>query len=182
MKKYLSIILLATSASSLAAEHSVGFDASWGVIGGELQEKSTEFHDLGTGHQVLYYQYQMNEYWGGKLGYLSGDSGDADFITDLFTDSELEYSGAMLGLTGRYPLSPGNAFFLDLNAINYELDFIVDGQTDLSESGVGYGVAIGWQYEFDSGLGIKAAYDMTQFDDNLEVLSVSLGVSYHFGG
>ena len=181
MKKLLSIVCLLASSSCLAEQHQIGVDSFVGVVDGKLTEGTDSLNDIVTQHYLLSYQYKLTDNWDIKAGYLFGDSEDFGLIFDEFTDTALEYTGPTIGVTGKFDLTRRNSLFMDVNTINYDYEMVDDGRTKVSETGWGYTANLGWQYAFDNGFGIKAAYGYSQFGDDVDIGSFSFGVSYRFG-
>ncbi|GGA89355.1 hypothetical protein GCM10011369_34410 [Neiella marina] len=146
----------------------------------ELAERYSN-HE-GAVHYTLRYQYDLSERWSAGIGYLNGTSNTAENIFDgLLNDKvEVEYQAVQLFAQGRMPVSQRNFLFAEASLSRYDNDLVVDGDTFSSTDGVGFGVGVGWDHEFDNGFGSRVSLSYDRFGDEVQLWSLGVGMSYRF--
>ena len=171
------------SSIALANEnpHAIGLEYSYSDINNGSAEETSDLNDLITTHYSYSYQYQMTENFSIGLGYLKGDSSRADgFIIDLFTDSKIDYSAILFTAKANYPVSIRNSVYLKVNAIQYDYDVVDDNEVVYSEDDNDFGFSLGWEYEFDNGIGINAGYEVLNLGKHIDIKGFNIGISYRF--
>jgi hypothetical protein len=181
----LRIILLSffISASTQAEEspHRVGIEYSYASVDKRSTEETSELNDVFTSHYAYTYQYEVAEYFSMGLGYLKGDSSDAEgIIIDLFTDSKIDYSALLISAEVDLPISERSYLYLKVSALQYDYDIIDDNEIVYNNDGNDWGYAFGWIYEFDNGLGIKTGFETLNFGKNITIKGINAGISYRF--
>ncbi len=181
----LRILILSFFISSitLASEnpHKVGLEYSYSDIDNSSAEETSDLNDLFTSHYSYSYEYKIAEHISIGLGYLKGDSSDAEvIIIDLFTDSKIDYSAFMISAVVNFPLSARNSLYLKVNALQYDYDIIDDNAVMYNEDGSDLGFSFGWMYEFDNGIGMKAGYEVLNLGNNIDIRGFNTGISYRF--
>ncbi|HIC8839367.1 porin family protein [Aeromonas veronii] len=128
----------------------------------------------------LYYRYMFNDYIGIDSGILFGTGGvvSALFDATLNDVKDIHYKGIRSALYAQFPVSSGNSFYAKLGANAHRVEYTINKE-DQSNSGVGLYGAAGWQYRFDSGIGLNAEYQYIPMP-RLDVKGVSVGLNYRF--
>jgi long-subunit fatty acid transport protein len=181
----LRIIILSFFISSIVfaneKPHAIGLEYSYSDINNGSDEETSDLNDLITTHYSYSYQYQMADNFSIGLGYLKGDSSNADgIIIDIFTDSKIDYSAILLSAKVNYPVSKRNSVYLKVNALQYDYDVVDDNEVVYSEDDNDFGFSFGWGYEFDNGIGINAGYEVLSLGKHIDIKGLNAGIGYRF--
>ena len=115
------------------------------------------------------------------LNYLRWDSSNADgIVVDIFTDSKIDYKAILLSVTANYPISKRNYLYVEVNALQYDYDVIDDYEVVYNEDKNDFGFSLGWMYQFDNRIEIKAGYEVLNFGDHIDIKGFNTGFSYRF--
>ena len=183
-KKLLAALVALTCFSSLAEESRHRLEAR-GVLGtidaSKEQGSSTEeLNDLSTGHIGIAYNYKLNKTFSLGVEKLSGDSEVFVEISDLFTDSKLDYDLVNIVGLAEFAISERNEVYGKLIASQYDYDVLDDGQIVGSNDGSSVGFGIGWRYTFDLGVGVSMGYEAISLGDDVDIRGISWALSYQF--
>jgi predicted porin len=123
----------------------------------------------------------VSEYFSVGLGYLKGDSSNADgILVDIFTDSKIDYSALLISAAVNYPLSKRNSLYVKVNALKYDYDIIDDDAVVYNQDGNDFSFSVGWMFEFHNGLSIKAGYEKLNLGEHITIKGFNTGISYRF--
>jgi len=181
----LRIIVLSFFISTIAlaeeSPHSIGVEYSYSRINNGSDEKVSDLNDLITSHYATSYEYEVTEYFSVGLGYLKGDSSNAEgLIVDLFTDSKIDYRAFMISAAVNHPISKRNSLYLKVNVHQYDYDIVDDNTVVYNKSGSDFSYSFGWMYEFNNGLAIKAGYEILNMGDHIDIKGFNTGINYRF--
>ena len=182
----LRIIIMSFFISSIAlaneeSPHEVGLEYSYANINKGSTEDTSDLNDVFTSHYSFSYQYKVAEHLSIGLGYLNGDSSNAEgIIIDFFTDSKIDYSVILISAEVDLPISERSSLYLKVNALKYDYDIIDDNEVVYNQGGSDFSYAFGWMYEFDNGFGIKAGFETLNLGKNIDIKGVNTGISYRF--
>ena len=179
----LAALSLFLSSAAFAGDnsHSLGLGYSYSSIDNINDEDTSELNDLFTSHFSFSYHYNLNTYFSVGVGYLNGDSSNADGVfLDSFTDSKIDYNSSFLSAIINYPLTKRSSLYLKANAMSYGYDIIDDNKTFYKEEGSDFGYGLGWRYVTDSGIGLDFGYEVLNLGSRIEIEGFSAGVSYNF--
>ena len=76
-------------------------------------------------------------------------------------------------------LSKRNKLYAKVGAEFYDYQFELDREEIIDEDGVGLLLEAGWEYRWDSGIGLNAAMQYHDMGD-LEMSALNIGISYAF--
>ena len=190
-----TLIGLSISNFSLADEikttHSVGLQ----IGGGGLEHKGKDTDGQGVGHSYLYYNYQFMPNYYAEVGVLGGEdiddwqcnddiNGKLECYTDNsdnfeFDTDNFDYGAITIALKTDLKLSKRNKLYAKVGAEFYEYQFKLDRKEIIDENGVGLLLEAGWEYRWDSGIGLNTAMQYHDMGD-LEMSSLNIGISYAF--
>ncbi len=181
----------AVNAEQIKTRHTVGLQAG----GGGLEYKGKDTDNQGVGTSYLYYNYQFMpgfyleaglmgaedvEDWdceqksGGGLECFNDDSDDFELIADDF-----DFSSVIVALKGEVHASKRNTFYGKLGAEFYDYQFDLKREKIVDKDGTGLFIEAGWQYRWDTGIGLNLAYQVHNLGD-LDINTFNIGVSYAF--
>lgn len=174
--------LLACSVQAVEAPHTVELRGVFGSTDTSVKKGSSteQLNDLSSGHVGLGYSYAFHHYFTIGIEKLSGDSDNFLDLSDLFTDSKLDYDLLNLVALARYPVTPRGTVYAKVMAVNYDYNVFDDGDVVGSGDGNDLGFGIGWQYTFDSNIGLSVGYESMSLGDDIDLRGVSVSVSYRF--
>lgn len=179
------------SADDIKTTHSVGLQ--WG--GGGLEYKGKDTDDQGVGQSYLYYNYQFMhgiyaevgisgaediEDWdcekdsSGKIECFNDDTNHFEIDADDF-----DFGSIVIALKADLKLTKRNTLYAKAGAELYDYKFELERKEIVDEDGVGFMLETGWQYRWDGGIGINAAFQYHDLGD-LEMNTFNVGVSYAF--
>ncbi|MEW6991631.1 outer membrane beta-barrel protein [Colwelliaceae bacterium 6441] len=180
----LIIIIFFISPLALAIEtpHEIGLEYSYSDINNDYSEVTANLNDLTTSHYSSSYQYEVAEHISIGIGYLKGDSSNADGLLpiDIFTDSKVNYSTIQFSAAVNYPITKRNQLYLKINVLKYDYEIIDDNKIVYNEEGNDFSYSLGWLYEFDNGIGIKAGYEVLNLGKHMDIKGFNTGISYRF--
>lgn len=179
------VLLLSSFASTIQAVEAPHMIELRGVLGStdtsvEKGSSTEELKDLSSGHFGLGYSYAFHHNFTIGIEKLSGDSDSFVEISDLFTDSKLDYDLINLVALARYPVTPRGTVYAKVMAVSYDYDVFDDGEVVGSGDGSDLGFGIGWRYTFDSNIGLSVGYESMSLGDDIDLRGVSLSASYRF--
>lgn len=170
--------------SSVAAEspHRIEARGALGSIDASSKQGSSteELNDLSTGHIGIAYNYKLHDNFSVGIERLSGDSEVFVEISDLFTDSKLDYDLINFVGLAEFAVSERNELYGKLIAYRYDYDVIDDGEVVGSGDGSSIGFGIGWRYTFDLGVGVSMGYESISLGDDVDIRGISWALSYQF--
>jgi hypothetical protein len=70
--------------------------------------------------------------------------------------------------------------FAEVSVLDYETRFLNKTQPTVSDQGTGVGVAVGWQYQLDNGVGFKVSVEQLQLGSDVDIESINGGLFYRF--
>ncbi|NQZ20863.1 MAG: porin family protein [Colwellia sp.] len=181
----LRIIFLSFFISSVAIAdesiHKIGLEYSYSEISNGSDKKTSELNDLITSHYAYSYQYKVSEHFSMGLGYVKGDSSNADgILIDIFTDSKIDYSALLISAAVNYPLSKRNSLYVKVNVLQYDYDIVDDNAVIYSQDGNDFSFSLGWMFEFHNGFSIKAGYETLNLGEHITIKGFNTGISYRF--
>lgn len=183
-KKLIITLVTFSCFSSLAAEspHRLELRGALGTIDAARQQGASteELNDLSTGHIGIAYNYKVNKNFSVGIEKQSGDSEVFIEISDLFTDSKLDYDLTNIVGLAEFALSERNEVYGKLIAYRYDYDVIDDGEVVGSGDGSSIGFGIGWRYTFDLGVGVSMGYEAISLGDDVDIRGISWALSYQF--
>jgi len=190
----MSLISLAISTAVLADQkspHSVGLQV--GVGGIEYQGSDAEGTGVGTSY--LYYNYNFMPNYTIELGLLG--SSDFDWKCDEATDGwdcysndkrkndfvldadKFELNATVIALKSSIALSKRNSLYGKVGASYYDYEMILNGDKTVNETGIGFMLEGGWQYRWDTGMGMNTGLQYQKMGD-LKSSNLNVGISYSF--
>lgn len=92
---------------------------------------------------------------------------------------DVEYSNLVAAIKGVLPLNHRNSLYGKIGAQLYEYELRSNRHLLFEDDGVGLYLALGWQYEWDMGLGMSAGFERYEMD-SLETTAANVGISYNF--
>lgn len=177
-------LLSFTSVSAQAVEtpHTVELRGVFGIVDASIKKGSTteELNDLSSGHYGVSYSYAIHNNFTLGIEKYKGDSEAFIEISDLFTDSKLDYDLLNIVATARYPMSPRGNLYGRLFTTKYDYDVYDDGKVVGSDSGSDIGFGIGWQYTFDSNFEFSLGYESMSMGSDIDLSGVSWSLGYRF--
>lgn len=149
---------------------------------GELDVDRTkqDLSDDESKHFSLSYDHHFNVGLYLGIGYLDGESGELSVIDDLFDSDELVYDAGFVKAGYQYVLTSKQAMFAEVSVLDYETRFLNKTQPTVSDQGTGVGVAVGWQYQLDNGVGFKVSVEQLQLGSDVDIESINGGLFYRF--
>jgi hypothetical protein len=201
MKRKLALSLLSvitasfsvcSIANTLANPHSFGGH----IAAGELEFRDSKASDNSVAQVYAFYNYALTEQFSLEAGLNIGlDIDNWDCYEDTYDDwhcttrnnksmfglgvDEVEYSNIVAAVKGIVPLSKRNSLYAKLGANYYDYELSRNHRTLYSDTGLGLYVAAGWQYEWDSGIGMNVGLEKYQMG-SLDSLTSNIGISYRF--
>lgn len=149
-------------------------------LGRGNRDSTRELNDLTGTHLNITYDYFITESLGFGVGTLKGDSSDFHFLSDLFTDTRLEYQANYFGPRFQLPLSSRSGLYLNVSILDYDFDVIDDERTVGSDDGTGYSASFGWNFTLNNGIGFKVGYELLDLGDDVDITGVEGGIAYRF--
>lgn len=190
-----SVILLAIPTKVLAQDkpqHSVGLTLS----GGGAEYKNSKKDGDGIVELYAHYNYALTPQVSLEFGVASAvdiddwkckEQKDQDKWVcskqeqSLFGTGadKLAYTNAVAAVKGYLPLTDRQGIYAKLGAQYYDYE-LKRGSTQLdSENGIGALASAGWQYRWNTGLGLDVGLSYKKMAD-LKVLNTGVGISYSF--
>ncbi|MCO4799040.1 MAG: outer membrane beta-barrel protein [Colwelliaceae bacterium] len=189
-----SLLLIITTtvfAEDKKTAHSIGLQTG----GGGLEHKGKDTDGQGVGHSYLYYNYQFMPNYYAEVGVLGGEdiddwqcnddiNGKLECYTDNsnnfeFDTDNFDYGAITIALKSDLKLSKRNKLYAKVGAEFYDYQFKLDREKIIDENGVGLLLEAGWEYRWDSGIGLNTAMQYHDMGD-LEMSSLNIGISYAF--
>lgn len=167
-------------ASTNDGSHILGIEYSVSNINNEFDGVTADLNDVSTSHFSPSYQYELVQNISIGVAYLKGDSSNVTGLVDIFTDTKIDYRVILLSANGRYPISLRNYLYIKANVLQYDFDIVDDKQVVYNEEGNDYSLSVGWMYEFDNGVVIKAGYEKINLGENIDIQGFNSGISYRF--
>ena len=188
-------IMLSSLAFSQTIEanktHSVGFQLG----GGGAEYKNSTADGEGVGQGYIYYNYRFMPNYYLELGLSGGSELDKwtcnekedgswlckakdKAIFNIQAD-ELNYQAVVAAIKGQYPLTKRNSLYGKLGAQFYDYEFKRGSLMVADDSGVSLLMEAGWQYCWDSGMGVNTGIQYQTMGD-LKLSSLNVGISYSF--
>jgi len=165
------------------------------IAAGGVEFEGIDTDNGGVGQFYSYYNYAVNRNFAIELGInIGGDIDDwecrevsdndwhcTDLNHDLFGQGidDIEFTSVVLAAKGILPLSKRNSLYGKLGIHNYHYDLFSNNHKVADDSGIGLYLAAGWEYRWDSGLGLNVGYEAYDMDD-LETFTLNTGLSYQF--
>jgi len=174
--------LIITPTFAVESPHIVELRGALGGVDASIEEGSTteELNDISTGEGSFGYHYRFHDNFSLGIEKTYGDTESFVEISDAFTDSELEYDITSLVLTADISLTKRNKLYLRLLASSYDYDVFDDGEVVGSSDGSEFSYGFGWSYRWDSGFGLSLGVDSRSLGQDVEIDTISYGVSYQF--
>lgn len=194
--KTLPLILTVALSFNAAAQdnikrHSVGVQAS--VANVEFKNSTNDGN--GVAQMYLHYNYAFNHIFSLEAGLNAGQEND-DWKCEQDDDDKwsckeknlslfdmnadkVEYSNIVIAAKAQYKLSQRNSLYGKLGAQYYDYEIKQRSTVLADDTGVGLYVEAGWQYRWDSGIGMDAGLKIMKMGD-LKVAGTTLGISYAF--
>ncbi|MET1256571.1 outer membrane beta-barrel protein [Aliikangiella maris] len=162
---------------------------------GSAKYKGSSDDGDGIGQSYLYYNYQLDNMFSVEAGFNGGTDVD-DWECEQDNDdrwtcrsdnrqffdiaaNKLSYDGVTLAAKADFNLTQRNSLYAKLGGQFYDYEFKRSSTKLDNDSGFGLYFEAGWQYRWDSGWGINAAYakrDMGKLDTS----TFTTGLSYSF--
>ena len=176
------VLYLGFSGVTYAADrpHHIEFGGNLGTIDKSSDASLRELNDLSTVHSSISYHYQFPKILVVGGGYLTGDSGSVSLISDLFTDSRLEYSTFFIRSEFQTPQYKGHALYLNVDFHQYDYDIIDDDQVVNSDDGKGVGYGFGWKHHFKTNFTLRLSRDYLELGDDISITSLGVHLGYRF--
>ncbi len=189
-----SLMSLSISTSVLAdveTPHSAGIQFG----GGGLEYKGKGNDGEAVGQSYLYYNYQFSPDNFVEIGLTNGEDvadwecdqndqgqwncfSDDDNNFDLLAD-DIEYASIVIAFKRTLALSERNSLYGKIGAVLYDYEISRNHSDIADESGVGYMAEAGWQYRWDTGIGMNVGLQWQDMGD-LELQTFNVGVNYAF--
>lgn len=161
--------------------------------GGDIEYKGQEAEDFGTSY--LFYNYQFASFYSLEVGLLGGSDNDwdcrqtfgefecfsddnKDDLFELNADS-IDLGALVVAIKTDLSLSQRNKLYGRVGLSYYRYDIELHSQTIADESGVGYLLEGGWEYRWDTGIGMNVGLQFNKMGD-LESNNLNIGISYGF--
>lgn len=164
------------------SHHIIGLDAAVGYISHDDTEQLEQLNDIGTIHSSVYYLHQFNEYFALGVGYMTGNSEGAELIalTDLLTDSYLQYHAPSVKLMLQIPAGEGKALYIGGDLLKYDYGVLDDDRILTEQRGSGASWNIGYKRTYSFGLGLKFGWERIRMGRNVDISSLTFGAYYRF--
>lgn len=174
--------LFTCAAQAVEAPHQVEVRGVFGGVDASVAKgSSTErLNDVSTGHFGLSYSYAIHHNFTLGIEKLSGDTESFVEITDLFTDSKLDYDLLNLVALARYPVTQRGTVYAKVMATKYDYDVFDDGKVVGSGDGNDIGFGVGWRYTFDSNISLSLGFESMSMGDDIDLRGISWSVGYRF--
>jgi hypothetical protein len=201
MNSKLPLSLLFAITSTLSAGAVANEPANPHSFGGHIAAGGIEFNNSsadGDGVVQVYgfYNYAFSERFSLEVGLnAGGDVDNWDCYEDSFDDwhcttnhnkslfglgvDEIEYSNIVTAIKGVAPLTERNSLYAKVGAQFYDYEMSRNHRVRFEDDGLGLYLAVGWQYEWDMGIGMSAGFEKYDMGD-LESTSANVGMSYRF--
>lgn len=173
-------LFFSTTTHAVDKPHSFGLEIHNGTIDAVQTGPTSQLNDVDTLHFMLRYDYNLTPKFSLGLGYLNGDSSDYPSFFNLFTNSRLDYDAILLNARYQFILSKRNRFYVQASAVKYDYDIIDDNTVLTSNDDTDYGLAIGWAFKFDKGLGLGVGYNHLRLGSEIKLRTVNFGINYNF--
>lgn len=201
MNRKLALSLLAAITASFSVSSNADTLANPHSFGGHIAAGSIEYNNSsaeGDGVVQVYgfYNYAFTERLLLEVGLNVGsDIDEWDCYEDSFDDwhcttnnnqslfglgvDEVEYSNIVVAIKGVVPISKRNSLYAKIGANYYDYELNRNHRTLSSDTGLGLYLAAGWQYEWDSGIGMNVGLEKYQMG-SLDSFTSNIGISYRF--
>lgn len=189
LRSIIPFTLALTAYAETKPIHSVGMHLG----GGSIEYKGKEAENYASSY--LFYNYQFSSFYFLEVGLLGGNDSDWDCreilgewecyseddkgdVFDLKADN-LELGALVLALKSDLSLSKRNNLYgkVGLSFYNYEIE--LHSETIAEEDGVGLFLEAGWEYRWDTGVGMNIGLQHHNMDD-LTSNALNIGISYSF--
>ena len=97
---------------------------------------------------------------------------------DLYAD-KFEYRAIYIAARAQVALSKRNSLYGKIGANYFDYDLRLFQGANIDDNSLGWQSEIGWQYQWDNGLGIQAGLQYSDAGD-VELNTTHLGISYSF--
>lgn len=188
----ISIFSVSSIADTLTKPHSVGGH----IASGNIEFNNSSRDGDGVVQVYGFYNYAFTENMSLEAGLNVGaDVDDWDCYEDKDDDwhcstnndhslfglgvDEIKYTNLVAAVKGILPLSAHNSLYAKVGAQFYDYELSRRNRTLFDDDGVGLYLAVGWQYEWDMGIGMSAGYERYDMGD-LESSTVNVGINYNF--
>jgi hypothetical protein len=187
----LSLSLLSNYSS--AKDRPQSFGLVTGAASGEYKNSSQDGD--GFAQAYLFYNHQIFENFSVELAYNTAielDSWECNETSDdkwacgtnnklLFglLANEMELDGFVVAIKGEAPIFKRNSLYAKVGAQYYDYKFTRNDNFVEGEDGTGVFFEAGWQYQWDSGIGMNAGLRYQDMGE-LTLKSPNVGISYSF--
>jgi len=180
MKKLITsafILTLSSATAQLNAKTWVGLDLG---LGSSNYESASDNVDT-SGVISLSLGYELTPRWGASISVLTGSGTSVakeNIGTATEADEELDFSAVSFNAYRNFALTPKQSIYLGLG-INYnQTEVTLLGEATTDESGAGYTLNTGWQYDFGRWR-MKAGVQRLGLSD-VDINSANIGVVLEF--
>ena len=185
----LSLLSAFSYAELEEAPHSYGLVL--GIANAEYKNSTQDGN--GIGQAYLFYNYQVVEHFSVEVAYNAGVVNNLDCDEKNNNDwkctdnapifglraNEMELTGIVVAIKGETPLSQRNSLYAKVGAQFYDYEFNRDGRFVEGDDGTGLFLEAGWQFQWDSGLGMNVGLRYQDLGE-LTLKSPNMGISYSF--
>ncbi|WP_158966586.1 outer membrane beta-barrel protein [Paraglaciecola sp. L3A3] len=201
MNRKLTFLLLLAFTASLSISAFADTLTNPHSFGGHIASGGIEFNNStadGDGVAQVYgfYNYAITENFALEVGLnIGADVDDWECYEDRHDDwhcstnnndslfglevNEVEYSNLVAAVKGLVPVTQRNSLYAKVGAQLYNYELNRRHRTVIDDDGVGLYLAVGWQYEWDMGIGMSAGFEKFDMDD-LVSTTANVGISYNF--
>lgn len=166
-KLFLVILLICSFMGEAQEKHQFSLGAGYGDYDLEEEFTSIDFFGWNAGHYSIGYGYQLLDNWMIELDYYDVEKGN------VFDNRIIAVSARKL-----FDLSLRNQAFIKAGANHYDYSLKGDFK-NTNETGVGYAIGLGWQYNFDMGLSLGIEVNKMNHS-GIESTIVDYSMSYRF--
>ena len=186
-----SLMLLSAYSNAQDRPHTYGLVT--GAASGEYKNSNKDGD--GFAQAYLFYNYQIMDNFSVELAYNAAielDSWECNETSDdrwtcgtndkpMFglLANEMELNGFVVAIKGEAPLSKRNSLYAKLGAQYYDYTFTRNNNFVEGESGTGVFFEAGWQYRWNSGIGMNVGLRYQDMGE-LTLKSPNVGISYSF--
>jgi len=190
-----SLLSLSLLSSFSYAEEEEEAPNSYGLVLGiaSAEYKNSTQDGNGIVQAYLFYNYQVVEHFSVEVAYSAGLSSNWDCDEKRDNDwectndapifglraNEMELNSIIVAVKGETPLSQRNSLYAKVGAQFYDYEFNRDGRFVEGDDGTGLFLEAGWQFQWDSGLGMNVGLRYQDLGE-LTLKSPNVGISYSF--
>tara|TARA_R110002167_G_scaffold326553_1_gene532559 strand:+ start:30 stop:635 length:606 start_codon:yes stop_codon:yes gene_type:complete len=189
---FISIFSVSSIARTAANPHSFGGH----VASGGIEFNNSSYDGDGVVQVYGFYNYAFTENISLEVGLnIGADVDDWECYEDRHDDwhcstnnedslfglgiDEVEYSNLVTAIKGVIPLTKRNGLYAKIGAQFYDYELSRYNRTLFDDSGIGSYLAVGWQYEWDMGIGMNAGFEKYNMGD-LDSTVFAVGINYNF--